>query len=598
VTADREERGRDAPHAIIEILSGDLEGRAYDIDEAPFAIGRKEDCAIVIPKKYVSRRHAEIVEKDGRYVVRGLSEKNPIVADGEEVTKLSLEDGSEFEICGIKFRFRARGRGASREERAAQRQASPVGSAVGSAKTKAYRKDAISRAGDDIEDGPLPGDEDTKQYDERSSGEAAKKSGEASKKGGEGSKKGGEGSKKSGEGSKKSGEPAPRSGSGPTRSGAGSGEEWRPDPKEGPRERIVFDDDPGPSSGTGKTHKSSGDDKEERTDQIDISKFKTDDPFAEQKKERTPEELAAREKFIKALVAVGVVGILCAGGLVWYLQGPPPKKIIDIEFHASVAVNEVRRFDEPLNERDPPNVVRSTPVDGTAADLITTDDPNIATVEWAVPGTQSTAYFLVHGVSPGDTTFMIWLKSGNGRRYHIRVEGISKHEQLKKARMDKLAALTVDDLKKEINDRIVQGEELDKAILTPSPKQERYPRQAVHVYELAQEALDALQKLIDKSGQTDPDFDGMRESVHKHHDRAEESWRNLINQKKKSYDLVVEHAQWDEAVHELQGLLWLVGDSCDQNVMRWDLLLEKVYYAKGYRPSSDWRGPECIEEQR
>ena len=108
--------------AVIEILSGDLAGRAYDIDEAPFTIGRKEDCAIVLPKRYVSRRHAEIVEEDGRYFVRGLSRKNPIVVGDAEVEEQELEDRGEFEICGIRFRFRAGGaKGKNREERKAEK---------------------------------------------------------------------------------------------------------------------------------------------------------------------------------------------------------------------------------------------------------------------------------------------------------------------------------------------------------------------------------------------------------------------------------------------------------------------------------------------
>src|SRR5581483_3072756 len=131
--------------------------------------------------------------------------------------------------------------------------------------------------------------------------------------------------------------------------GSGSGEEWRNQPGEGPRERVVFGDEESGSkeAAAKKSQKGSGDDKEERTDQIDVSKFKGDvDPFADKKPERTPEELAAREKFIKALVGLGVIGILMTGGLLYYInaQSKVAKPPIDIFFPTPCAVNEVKRY--------------------------------------------------------------------------------------------------------------------------------------------------------------------------------------------------------------------------------------------------------------
>ncbi|HZV00554.1 MAG TPA: FHA domain-containing protein [Planctomycetota bacterium] len=556
--------------AILEILSGDLEGRAYDIDEAPFRIGRKDDCAIVLPKKYVSRQHAEIVEKDGRYLVRGLSQKNPIFANGKDVAQLALEDGSEFEICGIRFRFKSSGRGETREERKASRVNSLVSGAVGGAPTTAYRRSKID---DDIEDGPLPDeDEESKTEELDGSGEIknAKKSAPAQLK---------------------------------SKSG-GSGEGWRPDPNEGPRGRVVFgDEESGAASAPSdakKSQKSSGDDKEERTDQIDVSKFKAgpEDPFAE-KKERTPEEIAAHEKFVRFLVAAGVVGIAIAGAMFWWMQREP--KVVpplEIELKPPVAVNEVRRYDEPLNEQDPPDVVRETPYDGSPTELISAEDPNVAYVEWAVPETQSTAYFLVRGIQPGETTFTVTSKKKNIRRYHVKVEGVSRHALLKKGRIERLAGLTPEELKKEIQERIRQGEELDKALLTPGPKQERYPRQALHDYELAEESLEILSKKIDQGGVGDPDFDGIRTSVKSHVEKAKETWRLQVTQKKKTYDDLVRRRQIDPAVVELRALLWLVGDSCDLDYMRWELLLTKVWDGLyGYK-SPNFESPGCIEEKK
>lgn len=50
-----------------------------------------------------------------------------------------------------------------------------------------------------------------------------------------------------------------------------------------------------------------------------------------------------------------------------------------------------------------------------------------------------------------------------------------------------------------------------------------------------------------------------------------------MTQKKKTYDDLVRRRQIDPAVVELRALLWLVGDSCDLDYMRWELLLMKVW---------------------
>ena len=580
--------------AVIEILSGDLEGRSYDIDEAPFTIGRKEDCAIVLPKKYVSRRHAEIVEEDGRYVVRGLSRKNPIVADDREVTELALEDGGEFEICGIRFKFRARGRGANRAERAAQKVSSPgsraeaasslVSGSVG--KTKGYKpggaeppgkRNQVSRGHEDIEDGPLPGedDEETKQYkDSKASGAGAR--GMAAK-------------------------DSAAKGSSPKASDSkASDEDWRNAPKEGPRERIVFDDEPAEAKKSSKAS-GSGDDKEEKTDAIDISKFKPDDPFADKKKDLTPEEHAQRERFIRGLVTAGIAGIAVAGALLWWINRPKPLVPRDLFLKPSTPVGETRRYSEPINEDDPPDVpTRETPLDGSATDIVQAEDQGIATVEWVVPDTVGAAYFLVRGIAPGETKFSLRARGGQITIYHVIVEGVSKHDRIKADRLNNLKTLSPNELKKEIRDRVAQGEQLMKDASGGGARAVRLPRLALHELELAQDAVDVLTKKVAEQGMTDLDLENIRPNVRAVQERADREWHNQINLKKKSYDDQVAHKTWDDALRDLVDLLWLIGDECDPNYQRWELLMKKAYLGAAGKqlPSGTFESPGCIEEQR
>ncbi|MGE0706449.1 MAG: FHA domain-containing protein [Planctomycetota bacterium] len=90
----------------LDILSGELSGRSYTLEEDTFVIGRSRSCDLVIPKRYVSRQHARIVREGRDFVIDGLSEKNPIVVEDQPIREHLLQDGDEFELCGIRFRFR------------------------------------------------------------------------------------------------------------------------------------------------------------------------------------------------------------------------------------------------------------------------------------------------------------------------------------------------------------------------------------------------------------------------------------------------------------------------------------------------------------
>lgn len=575
--------------AVIEILSGDLSGRAYDVDELPFTIGRKDDCAIVIPKKYFSRKHAEIVERDGRFFVHSLSEKNPVLLEEDEVSgEAPLRDGAEFEICGVKFRFRTSGaRGKSKAERVAEK-LSESGS-EGPSTVKYKRGGFASKNGskasvEDIEDGPLPGDDES----------ATEDLGGAGKNGGFQSR----GSRGSGDG------PAPTFQSkGSQASGSGDG---RNRPDEGPRERIVFGEESEQATAPKASKVSakgsgSGDDKDERTDQIDVSKLRMEaDPFAEKKVDSKKAEVSAeREKFLRILVVAGGIGILMSAAMVWWYQQPEPPRVRTLKLAPAVGIGETRRYEEPWSEADAPDYERVSPPDGSPTDLIQALDPGIARAEWAVPDTPAIAYFLVTGVSPGTTSFEFRTKKGNTTIYQIEVSGPSRHDVLKKERTDKLAALNGEELKRVIRDRLRAGDELKVLGQNAGVRQERYPRQVLQEYRRAEEALAAYQKVVEASGVPDPELETIRETVRGQVQDGEKLWREAYAVRKKSYDDLVKRAQWGEAAKELQTVLWVIGDQCDLDFQRYRLLLEKVYATRGYglRGGQVFDGPGCIEER-
>ena len=119
---------------VLEVLSGDLAGRAYAIDEREFFIGRATSCDIVIPRRYISREHARIVRRDGEWLVEGLSDKNPVLLRNRPARGTPLGDGDVFEMCGIQFRFKRHGqvpgRRGAQQRMSGTRVSTPAGSSA------------------------------------------------------------------------------------------------------------------------------------------------------------------------------------------------------------------------------------------------------------------------------------------------------------------------------------------------------------------------------------------------------------------------------------------------------------------------------------
>ncbi len=467
---------------IIEVLSGDLAGRSYTVASAPFTIGRDSGCALVIPKRCVSRRHAEIVAESGRWVLRGLSEKNPLLVSGEPVAALDLEPGAEFELSGIQFRFHDAPSDDARDDGAAQ------GSIVF-------------------------GDEETEE---------------------------------------------------PVRTARGD---------------------------------------DERTDAVDLSAFRASgsgarDPFA-QRPGPTPEAQAARERIVRLMTGLGAAGIVLAGVLVvWLGRDDGKPKIVDIDLRIPCAVDEVRRYDVPITEQDPPDSGGArTPLDGSTGPLLETEDPGVAGVEWADPDARQSATFLVRGVGPGTTTFSLsFKKTGVTRRYHVRVEGESRHQLARKRREVALAALDREELKRRFDAHLRSGAELEKALENPGPRQEGYPRAALRAYELAEETLHAFVKLVDRLGMADPEIEPMRASVGAALERARDLWKKTLDRHVRGHTDVVKRGQWEDAAKELQALIRTKGDACDQDVQRWRVLFEHHYAVNGYG-SRDAASSACPDDE-
>jgi pSer/pThr/pTyr-binding forkhead associated (FHA) protein len=87
--------------AMLIAYEGELEGERWILDQQYTTIGRSIDCDVVLPKRQVSRHHAEIERDDGGYLLRDLGSKNGTYVNGEKVQgePYRLKDGDEIQIA-------------------------------------------------------------------------------------------------------------------------------------------------------------------------------------------------------------------------------------------------------------------------------------------------------------------------------------------------------------------------------------------------------------------------------------------------------------------------------------------------------------------
>lgn len=83
---------------------------AYLLTSSEVTIGRDaEQSSIVVPEQAVSRQHARITYRDGRWFLRDLGSRNGTLVDGRFVTEIELEHMLEIRIGDAIFKFVAAG---------------------------------------------------------------------------------------------------------------------------------------------------------------------------------------------------------------------------------------------------------------------------------------------------------------------------------------------------------------------------------------------------------------------------------------------------------------------------------------------------------
>lgn len=81
------------------------EGEYIPISAFPFVIGRGNECDLVLNKKGLSRKHAEIVFQSGRFVVNDLDSLNGLKVNGYKVARVILEESDTIKLGEVNLVF-------------------------------------------------------------------------------------------------------------------------------------------------------------------------------------------------------------------------------------------------------------------------------------------------------------------------------------------------------------------------------------------------------------------------------------------------------------------------------------------------------------
>ncbi|HUS33080.1 MAG TPA: FHA domain-containing protein [Kofleriaceae bacterium] len=81
------------------------EGRRYPVKREPFVIGRSKVCDLRIRDGCVSRRHAAVMYKNGRYYIVDLESQAGIEYRGMKIRNKRIEEGDMFKLHEYALRF-------------------------------------------------------------------------------------------------------------------------------------------------------------------------------------------------------------------------------------------------------------------------------------------------------------------------------------------------------------------------------------------------------------------------------------------------------------------------------------------------------------
>ncbi|MCA8921595.1 MAG: FHA domain-containing protein [Planctomycetes bacterium] len=539
---------------VLHVLSGDLAGRAYRVEEREFVIGRSPNCDLVIPKRYISREHARIIAKRKGFVVASLSEKNPVQLRDRPVRKAELADGDEFEMCGIRFRFKLKGSVRGRKVEGVRMEGS--GSAAGPvddgwqdpgegwqepAPADAGWSEPQDAAGDDWDD------EEDGDWDDEPRATAPPPKAKASR-------------------------PKSSRQSAPAKASANA------------KGSVVFGDDE--------------EDDEEDTEEVNEKTAELNptvdpddpdyDPFAEVDNKIKQEKKAVdpqREKLLRALLVVAALGIAFAVFVVKKIMEPPPLSVVEHNDGEPItlAVDEVKAIEYPYSDTNPPLGFDTRPIDVRGEYQKFYEDDSVH-VEWL--NYTNRVVLLIRGIEEGPSKFELFFPVSNTRRvFRVEVEGDPPQAKERAARQAEFKKLKPDQLRARLNESVANG---DRYLEGVGPAKEHYLWLGLQEYEEAIDAGDALRDYSASAQQALNQAD--RENLSKANTKAEETrdkYEKAREQLQTRYaQTFAQNLPKARKLNALRSLMRGIGNERDVQFMRLKFLLEDRQRGFGER----WNG--------
>lgn len=91
---------------LLKSPNGQGSRQSYPLTKPTVVIGRDETCDVVVPNNAVSRRHAQIIQADGQFVLEDLNSRNKTYLNNRELSGgAPLKNEDKIKICDFLFLF-------------------------------------------------------------------------------------------------------------------------------------------------------------------------------------------------------------------------------------------------------------------------------------------------------------------------------------------------------------------------------------------------------------------------------------------------------------------------------------------------------------
>jgi len=93
--------GSEGPALVIIMRSAAVSPQVIKLKPGDYLVGRDPGCDVVVADPYVSRTHARIFYKDGKWYIVDLGSKNGTYVNGEDIKgreAVELREGAEIVI--------------------------------------------------------------------------------------------------------------------------------------------------------------------------------------------------------------------------------------------------------------------------------------------------------------------------------------------------------------------------------------------------------------------------------------------------------------------------------------------------------------------